>query len=145
MTAEGDEIVPSVMRWGISRKWVSGVIFNLRCDKLITKNTFSSMKQNRCIIACGGFYEYEKAGDKVVEDYLFKDKTGKLYLAGLYEITENGNYYTILTTDANVSVDIHDRMPVVLRRSECRAWLSGQLTFDEVNDRKGILLLKKAV
>jgi putative SOS response-associated peptidase YedK len=145
MMASGEEIVPSVMRWGISRTWTKNVIFNLRCDKLIAKNTFRSMKGNRCVIACGGFYEYEKLDGKVLGDYLFRGKGDKLYLAGLYETTESGDYYSIITTEANSSVDIHDRMPVVLRKSECKAWLTGQLSFDEISDRRGISLLKEAV
>jgi hypothetical protein len=36
-------------------------------------------------------------------------------------------------------------MPVVLRKSECRAWLTGQLDFEQINDRKDIMLLKEAV
>jgi putative SOS response-associated peptidase YedK len=145
MMASGDDIVPSVMRWGISRSWTKNVIFNLRCDKLIAKNTFKSMKSNRCVIACGGFYEYEKLDGKVLGDYLFRGKGDKLYLAGLYETTESGDYYSIITTEANSSVDIHDRMPVVLRKNECKAWLTGQLSFDEISDRRGIALLKEAV
>jgi putative SOS response-associated peptidase YedK len=147
MTAAGEEIVPSVMRWGISRSWTKNVIFNLRCDKLITKNTFKSMKGNRCVIPCGGFYEFEKLDGKVIGDYLFRGNgSDKLYLAGLYETVEDGSrHYSIITTDANASVDIHDRMPVVLRRNECRAWLTGQLDFDKISDRKDIALLKEAV
>jgi putative SOS response-associated peptidase YedK len=145
MTAEGYEVVPSVMRWGLNRSWTKNVIFNLRCDKLIAKNTFRSMKQNRCVIPCGGFYEYEKLDGKVLGDYLFRGKAEKLYLAGLYETTESGDCYSIITTEANASVNIHERMPVVLRRSECRAWLTGQLGFEQVSDRSGILLLKEAV
>jgi hypothetical protein len=79
MTASGEDVVPSVMRWGISRSWTKNVIFNLRCDKLIAKNTFKAMKQNRCVIACGGFYEYEKLDGKVLGDYLFRGKADKLY------------------------------------------------------------------
>jgi putative SOS response-associated peptidase YedK len=103
------------------------------------------MKQNRCVIPCGGFYEYEKLDGKVLGDYLFRGKADKLYLAGLYETTESGGYYTIITTDANSSVNIHERMPVVLRKSECRAWLTGQLGFEQVSDMSSISLLKEAV
>jgi|GEM_PF-2424508 len=146
MVANENDVVPSVMQWGLKRPWASKVIHNLRCDNLMKKTTFQSIKGNRCVVPCGGFYEYHKIDNAVAGDYLFRDiKHDTMYLAGLYEPFENGSRYTILTTDANPSVDIHDRMPVILRRDECKAWLSGRIDFAHISDRKGILLEKKAV
>ena len=70
----------------------------------------------------------------------------KVYMAGLYEPVEDGYRYTILTTDANSSVDIHDRMPVVLRYpDECKAWLRGRIGPEYLCDRRGIQLIKAAI
>ena len=140
------KVVPSVMQWGLERSWASGVIYNLRCDNLAVKNTFEKIKGNRCVIPCGGFYEYEKSGKKAIGDYLFKyDGQEKMYLAGLYEPTDSGNKYSIITTQPNACVDIHDRMPVILQRGECKAWLSGELGFEQISDRRHISLMKTAV
>jgi len=146
MVANENGVEPSVMQWGLKRSWASRVIHNLRCDNLMKKATFQSIKGNRCVVPCGGFYEYHKVDNAVAGDYLFQNKEHEtMYLAGLYEPSENGGQYTILTTDANDSVDIHDRMPVILRRDECKAWLSGRIDFDHICDRKGIVLEKKAM
>jgi len=146
MVAKENDVVPSVMQWGLRRSWASKVIHNLRCDNLMKKATFQSIKENRCIIPCGGFYEYHKIDKVVAGDYLFQNREhDTMYLAGLYEQSESGSQYTILTTEANSSVDIHDRMPVILRRDECKAWLSGKIDFTHISDRKGIMLEKKAV
>lgn len=149
MVAEEDDqkIVPTVMQWGLERPWVKKkVIHNLTSEKLASEDTFNSIKGNRCIIPCGGFYEFEKHDNKVTGDFLFcNNGHEKMYLAGLYEQTENGGRYTIITTKANSSVDIHHRMPVVLRREECKGWLYGKLDFSHVSDRNGIVLIKEAV
>jgi len=147
MVAEDNGIAPSVMQWGLERSWASGVIYNLRCDKLVEKKTFEKIKGNRCVIPCGGFYEYQKAGKTVIKDYLFKNADqDKMYLAGLYEPTDNGDKYSIITTEANDScADIHDRMPVILRRSECKAWLAGKLDFAQIANRQKMALIKEAV
>ena len=144
MIAGASGVETAVMRWGLERSWASGSIFNLRCDKLIAKNTFGAIKGNRCVIACGGFYEYQKDGKTVVSDNLFKSGERTTYLAGLYEQVEDGDRFAVITTDANIScADVHDRMPVILRRSEVRAWLTGKLDFAQVGDRKDLLLLKE--
>jgi len=146
MVAKETEVVPTVMQWGLNRTWAAKVLHNLRCDKLMKKDTFNSIKGNRCIVPCGGFFEYEKNGNETVGDYLFRvQDSGTMYLAGLFEPTENAGHYTILTTDANNSVDIHDRMPVVLRRDECKAWLRGRIGPQDVLDRQNVKLLKTAV
>ena len=135
-----------VMRWGLERSWASGVIFNLRCDKLAEKKTFEAIKANRCVIPCGGFYEYQKDGKTVVSDNLFKSGEDTTYLAGLYEQAENGGRFAIITTEANGScADVHDRMPVVLRRGEVKAWLTGKIGFDQIGDRCDISLLNENV
>jgi putative SOS response-associated peptidase YedK len=48
-----------------------------------------------------------------------------IFLAGLYNIFDIERRFVILTTEANDSVaDIHDRMPVILDRSEVEPWLT---------------------
>jgi len=146
MVAGESGVETVVMQWGLERSWASGPIFNLRCDKLISKNTFESIKGNRCVIPCGGFFEYEKDGKKVVADYLFKSGEDTTYLAGLYEIIESGSkQFSIITTEVGVSVDVHDRMPIILRRDEVRAWLSGRLDFAQIGVGRDVTLSKEVV
>lgn len=146
MVAGRGGVESDVMQWGIKRHWASDTLHNLRCDKLATRDTFDSIKGNRCVVPCAGFYEYEKEGKMVIGDYLFANEDhSTLYLAGLFDAEGGDRHYTIVTTNANSSVDIHDRMPIVLRKAECRAWLSGRLDFKDVQDRQYYRLLKKAV
>lgn len=146
MVGEQNHVEAAVMQWGLKRSWTSGVIDNLRSDKLAEKHTFDKIKNSRCVVPCGGFYEYQKNGIQVIGDYLFANEDNRtLYLAGLYEQNGDRKQYSIVTTDSNTSVDIHDRMPVVLRKEECRAWLSGNISLQEVNKPSGVFLRKIAV
>ncbi len=47
-----------------------------------------------------------------------------LYMAGLYQRFEEGNRFVILTTEANESMKpVHNRMPVILDKSELESWV----------------------
>ena len=64
-----------------------------------------------------------------------------VFLAGFYKmcIVKDGTpqpCFTILTTEPNDSVkDVHDRMPVLLRRSELRAWMTDKAAAEEIMTR----------
>jgi len=90
-----------------------------------------AFKKRRCLIAADGFFEWEKerrGGRK--QPYYFTLKDERVFaFAGLYERWrgEDGREIdscTILTTEANDLLrPIHDRMPVMLRRSDFDLWL----------------------
>ena len=102
IVAGANSVEGTVMQWGLRRSWASGVIYNLRSDKLIEKHTFDKIKGNRCVVPCGAFYKYEKNGKQVVGDYLFANEDNcTLYLAGLYEQQGGTNRYSVVTTGAN--------------------------------------------
>jgi len=143
MVAGESGFAAPIMQWGLERHWASGPILNLRRDKLATRSTFDAIKGNRCVVACGGFYEYQKDGKRMVGDYLFGSGDEVTYLAGLYEHTENGGKFALITTEADLScATVHDRMPVALRRSEVKAWLSGRMGFAQVGDRRDVSLIR---
>ena len=51
-------------------------------------------------------------------------QSGALYMAGLYGEYEGVKKYVILTTTPNASVaDIHNRMPLVLEKSQINDWI----------------------
>lgn len=72
--------------------------------------------------------------------YLFNLPGEKvLYMAGFWKQSndEDDGHFVILTTAANSSMqEIHDRMPVVLRPEEQKAWLSNSTDFEKLFDRK---------
>jgi putative SOS response-associated peptidase YedK len=83
-----------------------------------------------------GFFEWKKAikGQKAKQPYAIAMKDGSPFgIAGIWENWRDpasGEWirtFAILTTDANVLVaDIHDRMPVILSRSDYGRWLGDE-------------------
>lgn len=110
------------MQWGFQSLSGSGLLINARAESVIDKPTFrDSILQRRCVIPASCFFEWNKNKEKVT----FKRKdSSALYMAGCYQRYEDGNRFVILTTGANESMKpVHDRMPVILEKSEIENWV----------------------
>lgn len=125
----------SLMRWGLIPSWskdASGAAkrINARSETANTLPAFrDAFKFRRCLLPADGFYEWKKTG-KDRQPYCFEVNDGELFaFAGLWERWKNPDGIwiktcSILTTGANaVSSPIHDRMPVILHRSNYELWL----------------------
>lgn len=118
------------MKWGMKVGQHESVI-NTRADRIDVVKTYSKLfSTNRCLIPASGFYEWKTIGNKKVP-YYFKLKSTELFaFAGLYQFTsENDSRYkgAIITTSANEIVrKIHDRMPVIIPKSQEDFWLDPQ-------------------
>lgn len=115
---------------------------NARSDSLRTKWPWVMVQKNRCLSPADGFFEPEKpAGDKSKVPWRFYQliEGGLFWLPGLYatyeaeiadpetgEITTARAYsYTIVITDANDVIHVHNRMPVILADHKAAArWLT---------------------
>ena len=128
----------------------SGVIINVRAETASEKRTFSgALAARRCVIPSTGFFEWTHTQGQKKEKYLFNDpQSPLLYMAGLYTPAPDGALprYVILTTAANESIrDIHDRMPVILRKEEIGEWVARREQVNEVLFRVPIGLEKRLV
>ena len=122
------------LRWGFKRWDSSGVIINARVETLHVKAMFSKLLYvGRCVVPAGEYYEWEKIGREKVKHFI-KDKSGNLlFMAGLYRESSDGREYVIITKDADDPVaKIHDRMPILLRTDQIEAWLSGELSPEDI-------------
>lgn len=144
----GGEPALTVMRWGFPRWDGKGVIINAKAETAAEKRTFSSLlEEKRCIIPATGFYEWQKKETvKSKDKYLLQMKDSPmLYMAGLYNKFQIGESMTecfvIFTRAANQSIqDIHDRMPVILRRNELKNWLMDKSFIEPIFLRDDIVL-----
>jgi putative SOS response-associated peptidase YedK len=93
----------------------------------------SAFKRTRCIVPASGDYEWRPAeGGK--QPYFISAAGGEvLSIAGLWdewrdpETSESVLSCTLIVTAANdLTRPIHDRMPVLLRRQNYEAWLTGK-------------------
>ena len=108
---------------------------NARADGL--RNTWPwkmLLKHSRCLVPADGFYEPEKparAKGTVPWSYYTLDPDTLFMMAGLFNETvdeETGEVvtsFTIITTEANETIRIHDRMPVILHKKDAASWLEG--------------------
>ena len=121
----------SQMKWGLIPPWakeakVGNMMINARGETIDEKRSFKKpFEKQRCLIPADGFYEWQKVG-KAKQPLLFElhDK-GIFAFAGLWESNkEFGESCTIITTSANGTLaPYHDRMPVILDRSDWQTWL----------------------
>jgi putative SOS response-associated peptidase YedK len=124
-----------LMKWGFlfSKKANSGTI-NIRSESTKEKPYFKHfLLHNRCLIPADGFYEWGSLNlEGKVEKYPFyfylKDRQifGFAGLYNMWEDAEGRPFYScaILTCKPNgVVAKVHDRMPVILDRSNEDNWL----------------------
>lgn len=125
-----------LMRWGLIPYWakdpaIGNRQINARSETARTRPAFrDAFVRRRCLVPADGFYEWQRTDGPRRPYWLHPGDGSVLGLAGLWERwrrSEGEDVYsfTILTTDASDSVrPIHDRMPVILPRSEWPVWLS---------------------
>lgn len=113
--------------WGTQMKWGfcgrnRKLLINARAETAMERSTFSeSVRQRRCIIPAKHFYEWDGGRQKVTFRYPQK---AVIYMAGFYQLQEDGPHFIILTTAANNSVrPVHERMPLILEEGEIRPWI----------------------
>lgn len=113
-------IHPELQAWGYQLP--GSLIINARAETAAEKPLFrDSVASRRCVVPSTGFFEWDSQKHK----YLFNlPGEDVLYMAGLYAVREGKPRYCILTTAANDSMrEIHDRMPLVLRKEQIAPWL----------------------
>ena len=141
ITRNDKGIVFENVKWGF-KKWNSpGVIINARSETLRDKSTFSKhLETGRCVVPAGEFFEWEKIGKSRKKHYA-KDRNGNLlFMAGLYRDRKDANEpdgwireFVIITKDATGEMaKIHDRLPVILRTDQIEAWLTGEMTPEDI-------------
>lgn len=121
LIARGDKVVAEFQRWGIPG-WRGGLMINARAETVCEKPMFRrSMAAQRCVIPASGYYEWDAGKHK----YFFQLPGKPIYLAGIYDNIEGVNFFVVLTTAPNETIqDIHDRIPLILSHEQVRPWLT---------------------
>lgn len=110
------------MSWGLPSYQRKQRIINVRAETVLEKRGFSDgVRRRRCVIPARHFYEWDKSRNKIT----FLPESGEvIYMAGFYQMYEDGARFVILTTKANGSMSpVHDRMPLILEKEEITEWL----------------------
>lgn len=138
------KLAAGLMAWGFPNESLSGdrafpqktsrLLINARAETVFSKVTFKeSIKQRRCVIPAGHYYEWDKSKNKVS---FYNAGHQSMYMAGFYRKYGSQWHFIIVTTKANQSVEgIHDRMPLILNIEEIIPWI--------YDTKKAECLLKK--
>lgn len=125
-----------MMKWGLVPFWakdpkIGNRLINARAESIATRPAFrTSYVHKRCLVPATGYYEWKHSEDGKIPYYVHMKDDSFFAFAGLYDnwIDEDGNElytFTITTTRANkLSVEVHNRMPVILRISDEDIWLA---------------------
>ena len=132
--ADAGERVVEGMTWGFPFKPKDAKpeskprpVNNARADKLDSYMWKFSFLERRCLIPVTAFAEAEgEKGAKTRTWFSLPDEP-LFAVAGLWrETSEWGRAYSMVMTEACLHVaDVHDRMPVILRRADWDDWLDG--------------------
>ena len=131
------------MRWGLLNEWTNNLsdgskIINARSETIAQKPSFKGLlSRNRCIVISDGYYEWKKHQNKKIPFFIQRKDRYLMLLAGLWRIWQSpSNYiytYTILTKRAQRDIShIHNRMPVILSKSEIEKWINPNNSYSKI-------------
>lgn len=120
-----------IRKWGIQPSWSKMFLINAQASKLATSKVWKdAYLTSRCIVPASFFYEWKRLGDSK-QPYLIKLKNKDIFgFAGIvidYKNVkgENKKGYVIITTEPNsLMEEIHNRMPVILKKEDEDGWLN---------------------
>jgi putative SOS response-associated peptidase YedK len=134
----------SLMRWGLIPYWaqdasIGNHTINAMSETASEKPAFrEAMRKRRCLVPADGFFEWKKLSSKRKQPYNIGMLDDSVFaFAGLWDRWRSSSgevieSCSILTTDANpLTKDIHDRMPVILKREDYDLWLDPGITDPE--------------
>ena len=121
--------------WGLIPFWareksIGYKMINAKSETITEKPSYkNAFRSRRCLVPADSFFEWKKEPEKVPYRILMKDER-PFSMAGIWDhwTSPEGeliNSFSILTiAPNNLMKDIHDRMPVILERSDEEHWLS---------------------
>lgn len=122
-------------RWGLIPSWskdpgVGNKMINVKSETILEKASFREpFKRRRCLVPADGFYEWRKEKEKTPYRFTLKDGSPFAF-AGIWNEWKHPDgqsirTFSILTTGPNeLTGQVHDRMPVILRKEDETNWLS---------------------
>ena len=125
------------MRWGLIPPWAKDIkaakpLINARSETIHQKSSFrNSFHNSRCLIPADGFIEWKTSGEAKFPYFIFLNQKDIFAFAGIWtkrdKETPPIHTFSILTTQANNELaSIHHRMPVIIKPSEYKLWLTPQ-------------------
>lgn len=134
---DGDNAI-EFFRWGLVPFWAKDLksaakysLINAKSEEIVKKRSYKEpFEKRRCIVPLSGFFEWMRTG-KTKRPFVVRLKDEPIMsVAGVWEkwrSKDSGEEifsFSIVTTGANKALSgIHDRMPVILGRTDEEKWL----------------------
>ncbi len=127
-----------IRKWGFKPGWANMFLINAQSEKLSSSSMWSrAFRESRCIIPATYFFEWKKLSDGK-QPFLIRLKNKKMFgFAGLLltyhdEHKKEHQGFVIITTTPNKTMEqIHNRMPVILKKEDEEEWLNPDNTEPE--------------
>lgn len=128
-----------LMQWQLIPEWEPTFKTKLSTINAKSETVFESrlyrklIVGQRCIVPLSGFFEWKRGENTKQPFKIYMQDNSIMSVAGLWSIwhpdtTEQRFSFSILTTAANKFMStIHDRMPVIVGRSDWDAWLDPEI------------------
>ena len=130
------------MHFGMKKDFLPKILLNARSETITDKPMFKKLfsQGQRCLLPATAFYE--PSPDKKGRKYLNKDG-GMLYMAGLFDQSEEQTQFVVITCDADeVVAPSHTRMPLLLGNEELRKiWLGDETLAAELLNLDTVVIL----
>lgn len=109
---------PNLMSWSYSN--YGRTLINVRVESILNRNMYrEDFSTHRCVIPVTGFYEWDKQKNRY---YMHLDNE-TVFLAGLYQMDDPLNRFSIITRQADQTGSIHERIPLIIPRKELRSYM----------------------
>jgi putative SOS response-associated peptidase YedK len=127
------------MQWQLIPDWEASFktklsTINARSETVFESRVYRNLiVRQRCILPLSGFFEWKRGGKSPRPFKIFLKDESIMSVAGVWDTWHPGasderRSFSILTTAANGFMSgIHDRMPVILSRSEEDDWLNAEI------------------
>ena len=118
----GRSLAVSSLSWGFPGFDGKKQIINARAEGIFDKKMFAdSIRNKRCVLPAAGFYEWDRAKQKVT---FTQSDAPVIYLGGIWRQYGEDSRFVIITREANESMSpVHDRMPLMIRPDAVEEWL----------------------
>jgi putative SOS response-associated peptidase YedK len=111
------------IKWGLASRRGGRPVIMVPLESLGRGAFRTSFEGRRCILVADGFYEWETRGKTRVPHHIHRTDDAPLALAAIWQPGDPDTCAVITKPAVAPIVDIHDRMPATVSRSDYDRWL----------------------
>lgn len=137
------------LKWGLIPKWIKNLeaatdirfkTLNARWETLHEKASFRQPSdRSRCAVPIDGWFEWKEVHGKKYPYYIHRKDGKPFLLAGLWDIWNSQETFTIVTTQAlGICAKVHntkERMPFILSKKGREMWLDRDKSFNDLREK----------